>query len=447
MRGKRTKWIFGTDHAGIATQVKVEEAAREEGKREETRARGLRRAGLGVAGAVRIDDHRAVQAARRVARLRRRALHDGRRLRARRRARVRPPLRQGPDLQRPLHGQLGPGHRARRSRTSRSSSARSRTRSTWSTTRSRRARARSRSRRCGPETMLADTAIAVNPADERYTRLIGEAAMLPLVGRRLPIIADEYVDPEFGTGALKITPGPRPERLRDRPPPRARRGHRDRRGRPHDRGGRRAFAGLPVPEARAAVVAALREAGRSCPAPSPTCTTCRTRTARATRIEPLISLQWFCDMEELAAPGDRGGPRRQRALPPRAPATRSTWAGWRTSGPGASRASSGGATRSPSGTATRARRPSSAREAPGARRLRRPLRRDPDVLDTWFSSALWPFATLGWPDETRAAARLLPDRRARHRARHHLPLGRPDGDDGHRVHRASSRSPTSRSPR
>ena len=76
-----------------------------------------------------------------------------------------------------------------------------------------------------PETMLADTAIAVNPDDERYSRLIGEAAILPLVGRRLPIIADEYVDPEFGTGALKITPGPRPERLRDRPPPRARGGH------------------------------------------------------------------------------------------------------------------------------------------------------------------------------------------------------------------------------
>ena len=58
-----------------------------------------------------------------------------------------------------------------------------------------------------PETMLADTAIAVNPDDERYSRLIGEAAILPLVGRRLPIVADDYVDPEFGTGALKITPG------------------------------------------------------------------------------------------------------------------------------------------------------------------------------------------------------------------------------------------------
>ena len=58
-----------------------------------------------------------------------------------------------------------------------------------------------------PETMLADTAIAVNPGDERYSRLIGETAVLPLVGRQLKVIADEYVDPEFGTGALKITPG------------------------------------------------------------------------------------------------------------------------------------------------------------------------------------------------------------------------------------------------
>ena len=67
-----------------------------------------------------------------------------------------------------------------------------------------------------PETMLADTAIAVNPNDDRYSRLIGEVAVLPLVGRRLRVIADEYVDPEFGTGALKITPGTRPQRLRDR---------------------------------------------------------------------------------------------------------------------------------------------------------------------------------------------------------------------------------------
>ena len=147
-----------------------------------------------------------------------------------------------------------------------------------------------------PETMLADTAIAVNPDDERYTRLIGEAAILPLVGRRLPIIADDYVDPEFGTGALKITPGPRPERLRDRPPARAGGGHRDRRGRPHDRDAPRRFAGMDGGRgARRGGGRAARARG-SCRARSPTCTTCRTRTAPAARIEPLISLQWFCDM-------------------------------------------------------------------------------------------------------------------------------------------------------
>src|SRR5262245_9316681 len=112
-----------------------------------------------------------------------------------------------------------------------------------------------------PETILADTAIAVNPSDERYTRLIGETAILPLVGRRLPVIADEYVDPEFGTGALKITPGHDPNDFEI--------------GRKHgldvvsvigedglmteDAGER--FAGMEVEEAREAVVKALDEEG------------------------------------------------------------------------------------------------------------------------------------------------------------------------------------------
>ena len=65
--------------------------------------------------------------------------------------------------------------------------------------------------------MLGDTAVAVSPDDERYRHLIGRTVTLPLVGRELPVIADEHVDPEFGTGALKVTPGPRPQRLRDRP--------------------------------------------------------------------------------------------------------------------------------------------------------------------------------------------------------------------------------------
>src|SRR5436190_13348134 len=111
-----------------------------------------------------------------------------------------------------------------------------------------------------PETMLADTAIAVNPSDERYTRLIGETAILPLVGRRLTVIADDYVDPEFGTGALKITPGHDPNDFEI--------------GRRHGlevvsvigEDGRMTeaagdFAGMEVDEARTAVVAALEEQG------------------------------------------------------------------------------------------------------------------------------------------------------------------------------------------
>src|SRR5918911_1632761 len=149
--------------------------------------------------------------------------------------------------------------------------------------------------------MLADTAIAVNPSDERYSRLIGESAVLPLVGRRLPIIADDYVDPEFGTGALKITPGHDPNdfdigrkhgleevsvigedgRITDAAPER--------------------FRGLSVDEARQAVVAALREEGLiSGTQPYSHDVPPSHRSGR--RIEPLISLQWFCDMSALAKP-------------------------------------------------------------------------------------------------------------------------------------------------
>ena len=244
-----------------------------------------------------------------------------------------------------------------------------------------------------PETMLADTAIAVNPADERYSRLIGEAAVLPLVGRRLPILADEYVDPEFGTGALKITPGHDPNdfeigrrhgleevtvigedgRITDAAPER--------------------FRGMEVDEARAAVVAALREQGLvSGTRPWVHDVPHSHRSGR--RIEPLISLQWFCDMSELAKPASTPCATGGSASTPSSPWTGSTWTGSRTSGPGASRASSGGATSCRSGTA--ATRPTWATEPPEGEGWER----DPDVLDTWFSSGLWPFATLGWPDDT-----------------------------------------------
>src|SRR5436305_6819812 len=152
-----------------------------------------------------------------------------------------------------------------------------------------------------PETMLADTAIAVNPADERYQRLIGETAVLPLVGRRLKIIADEYVKPEFGTGAVKITPGHDPNDFEI--------------GRRHGldqvtvigEDGRltasapERFRGLTVQEAARAVVDELRDQGLIARAEEYHHTVPFSQRS-GERIEPLVSLQWFMRMDELARP-------------------------------------------------------------------------------------------------------------------------------------------------
>src|SRR3954447_6570055 len=151
-----------------------------------------------------------------------------------------------------------------------------------------------------PETMLADTAIAVHPQDDRYTRLIGETAILPLVGRRLRIIADDYVKPEFGTGALKITPGHAPNDFDI-----GRRHGLDEvtvigeDGRMTADAGR--FAAMTALEAREAVVAALREEGRI-NRTEPYTHEVPYSQRSGERIEPLISLQWFMRMEELAGP-------------------------------------------------------------------------------------------------------------------------------------------------
>ena len=248
--------------------------------------------------------------------------------------------------------------------------------------------------------MLADTAVAVNPNDDRYTRLVGQPAVLPLVGRRLPIIADEHVDPEFGTGALKITPGHDPNDFEIG----RRHGLEEisvigEDGRMTDAAGER-FAGLTVAEAREASSRRSTRSARSRGA-SPTSTRSATAHRSGQPIEPLISLQWFCRMDELAAPAIeavesdrvRSSRRPLEARAARLDAERS--------GPGASRASSGGATGCRSGTATSARRPTSRRRGPtAAAPATSELRQETDVLDTWFSSQLWPFAVLGWPDDT-----------------------------------------------
>jgi valyl-tRNA synthetase len=247
--------------------------------------------------------------------------------------------------------------------------------------------------------MLADTAVAVNPEDERYADLVGAACLLPLVGRRLEIIADEHVDPEFGTGALKITPGHDPNDFD------IGRAHgleeivvigED--GRMNELAGER-FAGLTPLEARAEVVAALRDEGRL-RAEEPYVHSVPYSHRSGERIEPLISLQWFCRMDELAAPaisaveGDE-----VRIIPD---AYKRVYLDWmRTIRPWCISRQLWWGHRLPVWYCDACDETIVA-ETPPQRcgSCNGDLRRDEDVLDTWFSSALWPFAVLGWPDET-----------------------------------------------
>jgi valyl-tRNA synthetase len=241
-----------------------------------------------------------------------------------------------------------------------------------------------------PETMLADTAVAVSPDDERYRELVGKHAILPLVGRRLPIIADDYIDPGFGTGALKVTPGHdvndfeigrrhgldeisgigEDGRITDAAPER--------------------FRGMTVAEANDAVVAALREEG-ALRSEEPYRHSVPFSHRSGERIEPLISLQWFCRMDELAEPAVEvvkdgrvritpDGALRQylhgmESIPPWC-ISRQLWWGHRLP------------------VWYRGDETHVGEEPPEGEGWEQ----DGDVLDTWFSSALWPFATLGWPD-------------------------------------------------
>jgi valyl-tRNA synthetase len=248
------------------------------------------------------------------------------------------------------------------------------------------------------ETMLGDTAVAVHPDDERYRHLVGKTVELPLTGRVIPIVADAHVDPAFGTGAVKVTPAHDPNDFEI--------------GRRHDLPvlaimdshgvitAHGPFQGLDRFEARPAIVAALREEGRIVRETRPYvhavghCSRC------ATTVEPRLSLQWFVSVGPLAkAAGDAVRDGRVRVSPPEMNAryfgwvddmhdwciSRQLWWGHRIPvwyGPA-----------SPDGS--REARCVGPDEEPQAG-----LTQDQDVLDTWFSSALWPFSTLGWPDDT-----------------------------------------------
>jgi len=250
-----------------------------------------------------------------------------------------------------------------------------------------------------PETMLADTAVAVHPQDERYRELVGRHAVLPLVDRRLEVVADDYIDPEFGTGALKVTPGHDVNDFEI-----ARRHGLDavsaigEDGRMTEVAGER-FSGLTVAEAQQAVVAALRKEGRIRAEHEFTHSVPFSHRS-GERIEPLISLQWFCRMDELAQPAIEVVERDEVRITPEQwkrvyldwmrnirpwCVSRQLWWGHRLpvyycDECGEVMVSETPPDECPNGHAG--------------------LRRDEDVLDTWFSSALWPFATLGWPDDT-----------------------------------------------
>jgi valyl-tRNA synthetase len=245
------------------------------------------------------------------------------------------------------------------------------------------------------ETMLGDTAVAVHPDDPRYSQLVGTEVELPLTGRRIPVVADPHVDPAFGTGAVKVTPAHDPDDFEI--------------GRRHElpsltimdeRGVITAhgpFQGLDRFEARPAVLRALREQGRVVAEQRPYlhavghCQRC------STTVEPRLSLQWFVKVGPLAKEaGDAVRDGRVRIHPQQMAAryfdwvddmhdwciSRQLWWGHRIPvwyGPDGEVACVGPNEDLPSGEG---------------------WHQDPDVLDTWFSSALWPFSTLGWPDDT-----------------------------------------------
>ncbi len=249
-----------------------------------------------------------------------------------------------------------------------------------------------------PETMLGDTAVAVNPNDERYKDFIGKTVILPLVHREIPIIADEYVDMEFGTGVVKITPAHDPNDfevgLRHNLPiinvmtedakivddyPK--------------------YAGMDRYEARKAIVADLEAEGVLVKIEDHshnvgTCYRCHTT------VEPRVSKQWFVKMKDLAQPaieavknGDT------KFVPPHFEKTyfhwlegirdwcisRQLWWGHQI----------------PAFYCDDCGEMVVTKEShPVCPKCGKPMRQDPDTLDTWFSSALWPFSTLGWPEKT-----------------------------------------------
>jgi len=250
-----------------------------------------------------------------------------------------------------------------------------------------------------PETMLGDTAVAIHPEDERYAHLIGRSVLLPIVNRVIPVVTDTYVDREFGTGVVKITPAHDPNDFEV--------------GKRHNlpeinimnddatingNGGR--FEGMDRYEARKAIVEELESLGLLVKIEDyshnvGTCYRCHTT------VEPLIKLQWFVKMDELIKPAVEAVKNGEiRLIPQRMEKTYFNWTDnirdWCIS------RQLWWGHRIPAYYCDKCGEIVVAQEAPkvcpkcGCEHMTQ----DPDTLDTWFSSALWPFETLGWPEQT-----------------------------------------------
>ncbi len=259
-----------------------------------------------------------------------------------------------------------------------------------------------------PETMFGDTAVAVNPEDDRYKDIIGKMLILPTTDRQIPVIADPYVDPEFGTGCVKITPAHDPNDFEV--------------GKRHDleeivvinddatmNEGAGKYVGMDRYECRKALVKDLDEMGLLVKV-VPHSHNVGTHDRCGTTVEPMIKAQWFVKMDELikpAADGVRNG--EVKLLPKRMEKlffnwtdnirdwciSRQLWWGHRI----------------PAYTCEKCGEITVSKTAPEKcpKCGHTHLTQDPDTLDTWFSSALWPFSTLGWPEETDALKKFYPN--------------------------------------
>ena len=256
-----------------------------------------------------------------------------------------------------------------------------------------------------PETMLGDTAVAVNPSDDRYARAVGATVRLPIIGRVLPIVADTFVDPAFGTGAVKVTPAHDPNDFQMGL----------RHGLPQvvviDEDGKMTaeagpYAGQDRFKARAGIVAELEREGLLVKVTDHQHAVGHCQRCHAV-VEPLVSTQWFVRVAPLAAEAIRVVEEgRIRFFPDNWVKTyyewmtnihdwcisRQLWWGHRI----------------PAWYCQQCGTMTVAEEAPARCACGGALEQDSDVLDTWFSSQLWPFSTMGWPDRTRDLERYYP---------------------------------------